>query len=162
MKEKEGMIFPNVLIVTAVDFQTGSPIVDVALALRLEAQKKNDYMVGPVLTDEVGHAKFTRSDCEREIAASKKMFLMDYYGDLTSCGPNLHIELVPAENLRVMIQQYEQSPEFWGTGLDNPEVLFSSLENAKNEDYEPAQLAVRSSEILKDPMVKFVLKRKSR
>lgn len=153
------VIFPDILIVRAVDDKTGDAVENVALTLRLEAQKKNDYFVGPVITDGNGQAEFSRVACERAIAASQKMFLMDYYGDLATCGPTVHVGLLLPENLRRMLHQYEESPQFWGMGFDSPEALFFRLRTVCNDAYAPAQLAIRSSEILKHPEATLVLQR---
>lgn len=154
------MIFPETLVVIAIDSQTGSPVPEIALSLRLEAKRKNDYWVGPKITDANGKAEFTRTACEKEISTAQRMFLMDYYGDLSSCGPHGHIHLLKEENLIRMIQQYEQTPEFWGIGFDEPETLFAALRRVKNRNFEATDVTVRSSEILKKPAVTINLRRK--
>jgi hypothetical protein len=155
------VIFPDTFTVTAIDSDTGRPVPDVALVLELQAQRKNNYPVGPIITDEFGQARFTRRACENSIDASKRMFLMDYYGDLQSCGPIATVRLHAPKYIAVMTENYEAHPEFWGIGFEEPEKLFAALRKARNSLYDQAHLAVRSSEILAHPEVKFFLKRKA-
>jgi hypothetical protein len=155
------MIFPDTLTVIALDSQTRLPISNVALVLALQAERKNNYCIGPIITDRYGQAQFTRRACEQGIAASKQMFLMDYYGDLLSCGPAAEIQLHPPNSIAGMIHQYETFPEFWGAGFEAPEELFAALRKAENSNFDPAQLTIRSSEILDSPEVEILLRRTS-
>jgi hypothetical protein len=159
-REGDIVIFPDILTVTVVDLDTGCPVSEVALVLVLKAQRKNDYTVGPIITDQHGLARFTRNACENTIAVSQKTFIMDYFGDLLSCGPVAEIRLHPPKSIAVMIDNYGHSPEFWGVAFKEPEKIFAALRRVRNSLYEPANLPVKSSDILSHPEVKFFLKRK--
>jgi hypothetical protein len=154
------MNFPESLTVIATDSVTGEPVADVALVLRLKARRKNDYYVGPAATDSNGRVSFTRADCEKAIAHSQEMFLMDYEGDLLTCGPHLEIRLHRPENIQVMIRQYEEQPKFWGSGWDDPEGMIAMIRRARNAEFEAASCEVAESEIAKKPEVTITLKRK--
>jgi hypothetical protein len=105
------VVFPETLTVNAIDSATGEPIAGVALLLKLRAQQKNNYSIGPVFTDRNGQATFTRIACESGIARDQQMFVMDYSGDLLSCGPEAEVQLHDPESIARMIHNYEQSPK---------------------------------------------------
>jgi hypothetical protein len=143
------MKFPTSLSVTVMDKASGLPIPNVALVLVLRARSKNDYYVGPVITDEDGNLAFTRKDCEEAIAIAQEMFVMDYAGDLLSCGPIAEIKLHEPEHIANMIQQFKQAPEFWGKGLKEPILLFESLQKVNNSSFHPQKILIAEDSILK-------------
>jgi hypothetical protein len=153
--------FPDKVTVTAFDSGTGREIAEVAFVLWLKAQKKNDYFVGPIITDRHGQAIFTRDACERSIARAQEMFIMDYAGDLLSCKPTADLRLHTPENISTMINQYEAVPSFWGGAFDNPQELFRALRSVRNSLFEPFHLAVEENDILEHPAVSCFLRRKS-
>jgi len=136
--------FPDKVTVTAIDAETGSEIAGVAFVLWLKARRKNDYFVGPAITELHGQAEFTR----------------DYTGDLASCGPTAELQLHPPERIAGMIRQYEAMPQFWGIAFDNPQELFRDLRRARNSLFEPFQLVVEERNILQRPAVTCFLRRK--
>lgn len=79
------MRFPDTLAVVAQDTRTGLPVRDVAIVLVLFANQKNNYSVGPLISNVGGEVSFTRAECEFAIQRAQEMFIMDYQGDLESC-----------------------------------------------------------------------------
>jgi hypothetical protein len=51
------MKLPDTLTVTAVDNETSRPVPNVAILLLLFAERKNDYDIGPFITNEMGQIK---------------------------------------------------------------------------------------------------------
>ena len=154
------MIFPDSLTVTAIDISTGRPLSEIALVLELKAQRKNNYFIGPIITDDEGDARFTRRGCEDAIAKAQNMFVMDYSGDLSSCSQIAEIRLHTPEHIAAMIDNYENSPEFWGSAFDSPKELFAGLRSVKNSSFEPSTLKVTESEIAENHAIRFLLRRK--
>jgi hypothetical protein len=154
------VIFPDSLTVTAIDISTGNPLPEIALVLELKARRKNNYLVGPIITDDAGNAKFTRRGCEDSIANDQRMFVMDYSGDLSLCGQVAEIQLHPPDYITTMIHNFESHPEFWGSRFGSPEELFARLRNVKNSSFEPAKLKVTEFEIAENPAIRFPLRRK--
>jgi hypothetical protein len=152
--------FPDEVTITAFDLDTRCEISGVAFVLVLRAQKKNDYFIGPIITDRRGQATLTKDACERAIARAQEMFVMDYVGDLLSCMPVADLRLHSPENIATMISQYEAAPKFWGSAFDNPQELFSTLRSVRNSLFEPFHLAVAEDDILKRPAVSCFLRRK--
>lgn len=141
------MKFPEELTSTAIDSDTKQLIPGVALILMLQATVKNDYFVGPVITDEDGQAVFARIACQKAIDASQKMFVMDYSGDLESCKPVAHINLHDPDSITRMISQFESDPLFWGSGFDAPELLFSALRRVRNSAFRKASITLTETEM---------------
>jgi len=81
------------------------------------------------------------------------MFIMDYSGDLSTCGRTAELKLHPPEYLRKMISQFEASPEFWGEGFHDPEQLMTCLRNVENDRYEPLSVLLYEDEIYRNPKV---------
>jgi hypothetical protein len=151
------MRFPDQLTVVASDRRTGAPVANVALLLRLFAARKNDYGVGPLISDEKGEAVFARVECEFAIRRSKEMFLMDYHDNLEDCRPFIEINLHPAELVERMIQQYRDAPTFWGPGFRDPERLFAALQGVKNVEYESASIKLSEEQVLSNPRIELLL-----
>jgi hypothetical protein len=74
------MKFPDTLSVAVLMQGTNEPVSQVAVVLEIFAARKNDYIVGPLMSDELGRVEFTRAACEASIATHQKMFVMDYVG----------------------------------------------------------------------------------
>jgi len=65
----------------------------------LFATRKNNYTLGPFLTDEKGEVTITRKVIEKEIADTKKEFPMDYSDDLSECQFKILVTIESAESL---------------------------------------------------------------
>jgi hypothetical protein len=152
--------FPDKVTLTAFDVETGREVPEVAFVLVLRSRQKNDYFVGPIITDRCGKASFTRGACERAIARAQEMFVMDYSGDLLSCKPMADLRLHSPESIATMISQYETAPTFWGGAFDDPQELFPALRSARNALFEPLHLTLAENDILVHPEVVCSLRRK--
>jgi hypothetical protein len=151
------MRFSDKLTVTALDRDTRIPAKNVAILLVLFAARKNDYCVGPLITDEKGQVHFTRKDCEFAIERAKKMFLMDYQGGLEDCRPFVEVRLHRPESIQTMLRNYTKNRIFWGGGFQDPERLFAGLEKVTNADYEPASLRVSEEQVLNNQEIELPL-----
>ncbi len=76
------MRFPDMLTVVARSRDTGLPAEGIAIFLVLFAESKNNYTVGPLISDERGEVKFISAQREFAIKRAQEMFIMDYEGDL--------------------------------------------------------------------------------
>lgn len=147
------MRFPEKITVVAQNASTGMPVEAVAVVLVLFAARKNDYYIGPSITNAHGEVEFTRAECQSAIKRQQEIFIMDYAGDLESCRPVIEIRLHPPERIKRMLQQYKESPDFWGQGFADPKRLFSDLQNVKNSEYEPARITATEQEIFTEPRI---------
>jgi hypothetical protein len=122
--------------------------------------RKNNYFVGPVITDHAGRAEFTKTECEFSIQRSQELFLMDYEGDLDCCRPRMEARLHPHERIEVMLRQYRGHPQFWGKAFRDPERLFQALRSARNRDYADAAVTASEDDLLANPSVLLLVSRK--
>lgn len=153
------MRFPESVTVVAREKKTRIPVKDVAIVLVLFAERKNNYSVGPLITDQAGEVVFTRTECEAAIKQAQEAFVMDYWGDLESCRPVISARLQASEHIDKMLENYKSSPEFWGKGF--PKQLFRDLQNVSNADYEGAQITVSEEQILANPQLELLLAKKA-
>jgi hypothetical protein len=152
--------FPDRLTISALDAETRREVPEVAFVLVLRARQKNDYFVGPVITDRFGKAVLSRGACERAIARAQEMFVMDYARDLLSCKPMADLRLHSPQGIATMISQYEAAPDFWGKAFDDPQEVFPALRSAANALFEPLHLTLEENNILDHPEVVCFLRRK--
>jgi hypothetical protein len=155
------MNFPETLTVTILEQNTNLPIEELAVVLELFATRKNNYIIGPFVSDSLGQVKFTRDECKRSIKADKEMFLMDYIDDLEECKQCLDVRLHSPEHIAAMLQQYQASPTFWGKRFQNATQLFNTLAHVKNGSFEPANIHIRNADMLANPNVTMRISRKS-
>lgn len=151
------MEFPPLVTIKAINAADKLPIPRVAIVLELIAKIRNNYPVGPSISDGSGIVRFSRDDCEKSIKSSQSMFIMDYSGSLKDCEPRLVVRLLPPDNISTMIKNYERSPDFWGRGFDNPVELFTQLRTVRNAEFEAARMEVPERQILVDPNLEFTL-----
>jgi hypothetical protein len=154
------MNFPDCLRIRVVETVTRTAISNVALTLRLKAPQKNDYFIGPLVTDESGMIEVLRTECLRTIETDQRMFVMDYSGDLASCGPLMELSLHSPEEIARMIRQFEQMPSFWGAGFIEPDKLFSALRTVDNAMFLPAHIFLHEDELLQSTEIEFNLQRR--
>ena len=85
------MKLPEALNVTLLERGTNLPVEGLAVILRLFATRKNDYIMGPAISNLSGQVRFQRDECERSVIADQQMFVMDYGDDIQNCRPYLDI-----------------------------------------------------------------------
>jgi hypothetical protein len=154
------MRFPDKLTVGVRERGTGVPVQGVAIILVLFAARKNDYYVGPLITSENGRVDFTRAECETAIKRAQEMFIMDYSGDLEGCRPVIDVRLHSPEQIEAMLEQYKQSPDFWGAGFSDPKHFFADLQNVRNAKYKQAQVTATEKQIVSHPQLELLLEEK--
>jgi hypothetical protein len=154
------MNFPDKVTVIVRDRQTGLPVEQLAVRMELLAAHKNNYSVGPFVTDEKGQVVFTRAACEFAIKRAKEMFLMDYHSNLKECRSFVEVSLHLPERVEGMIRQYKDAPQFWGLGFDDPERTIAALQRVKNADYAPALVRASENEILSQPLLELLVSTK--
>lgn len=63
----------------------GGSVQRLIVFLVLHSAAKNDFTIGPLVTDMEGEIILTRAVVDKEIELNKKEFPMDYDGDLNDC-----------------------------------------------------------------------------
>jgi len=129
------MNFPEQAFFRIIGKLTRQPVRKIAISLILYAHKKNDYYVGPKLTNEEGIVSFYRDECLKEIESSKKFYLMDYYSTLEECLPIISIKIKPKEELEFAIKNMRESRDVYQEYWNCSEEFLKSLESAENFKY---------------------------
>ena len=145
------MRFPDNVTVVARDRETGRSVKDIAIVLILFAMQKNDYYVGPLITNGNGQVEFSRAKCNFAIKRAQEMFVMDYAGDLESCRPVIEVRLHSPKHIQGMLQQYRQSPDFWGRAFPDPVGFFAALAAARNGDYADSRITATEEHLFRNP-----------
>jgi len=151
------MEFPDELTVRVIDAASGHPVENVSFLLRLKAPVKNDYAVGPLITNQDGIIRISREGCERAIKQAKEMFIMDYSGNLSSCSKVAELRLHSPLEIANTITQFEEAPDFWGMAFDHPEELISRLRKVQNSIFRPISVPVTEEPIRQNPEIQVFL-----
>lgn len=154
------MKFPKILTVLVTDNSNNQPVEAIAVILELFATRKNNYIIGPRISDVFGIVQFTFDECVRIIKADQEMFAMDYADDMENCRSYLEIRTHLPAHIAQMIQQYERSPAFWGRRYIDAPSLFKKLHNVSNEGFDPAAIRLGEEQILEYPNVALPLTRR--
>jgi hypothetical protein len=153
------MRFPDVFSMRVTEGRTKQVVANVAFVLILKGLK-NDYYIGPTITDYSGVCSFTRHGCEEAISFAQSMFIMDYSGTLPDCKPVAELRLHSPEHISNMLKQFKMNPEFWGQPFENPQEYFRALGKAENDAFEPFHTFISDDEMLARPSMEVQLTRR--
>ncbi len=95
---------PEIFSVTFMDLN-GKPIENLLVYFTLFANKKNDYSIGPFLSDINGEIKLSKSKLEDEIKKSRELFIMDYSSDLEDCKQELGISIDDMKDIEIRLKK---------------------------------------------------------
>ena len=127
--------FPEKVSLQFLDEKTQQPIPKLVVSLTLLAHRKNDYPVGPVLTDQNGLVSFSRNDCLKAIEDSKTLFLMDYASSLEECLPKVLLKIMSKEEIESCIQARTEYKTLFERSCDCSENFFQKLRSSANGSY---------------------------
>ena len=128
--------FPEQKTFQFVETSSNRPISNLAVLLTLLAHRKDDYHIGPAITDSNGIVVFTRTDCLKEIDISKTMFIMDYSSTLEQCLPKIVIEVMSKQAIDALIAARREHKDFFQKFADCTEPFFERLSSCVNRLYE--------------------------
>jgi hypothetical protein len=123
-----------------VEEDTGRPVPNIAITLTLYARKKNDYHLGPNLSEPSGTITIDRDWVKKSVEANINFFLMDYYSTMEDCYPYVGLEVMSADDIDRAIaamELYSGVTQELGVA---PSI--SDLKNASNYKYESQTVRV--------------------
>lgn len=91
--------------------------------LRLFATQKNDYQLGPFVTDDQGRVTIDRETCEHFVAAEHESGLMDYAG-IDQCREEIEIRLLRPDEIS---RAAKSRRTVWRTLLGGEDKVFGSM-----------------------------------
>ena len=152
---------PPRVALRVLDRETMKPAVNVAFLLTLYAHRKNNYSVGPFVSDNQGVVAISKEDCLKSIDASQQLALMDYASSLTECLPKISIELMSPENLEYFIENSRKFRDIYSRYWDCSEETLGRLEACDNGRH-AAEIFTFSEDQLHESQPLTVLVRKTR
>ena len=129
------MNFPEKVNFKIIDKQTSKPVENVAVSLQLYAARKNDYFVGPFISDTEGLVSFTRESCLHEIESSKKFYLMDYSSTIGECLPKVTLTVKEPEQVRFAVKEMTENSDLYRKYWDCSESFLKRLASVANDQY---------------------------
>lgn len=126
-------IFPNQILIKIKNIETGQPISNIAVQIRLFALHKNDYICIPSLSDSNGIIEVTKDWLNKEIEQSRNLFIMDYSSTLSDCKPQIEIKIMNSDEVKRTVQAWKE----WKNILDISQIAIDGLSGASNEKYDP-------------------------
>lgn len=114
------MKFPKQLIITLRSKINLEPLPNKALFLVIKPPRKNDYDVGPRLTDSIGQAIFTEDEVQNTIEWTQQQWIMDYAGKYEDCSSTFLVFLPNIENIqrsKKLLTDYKKVDEKFMTAL---------------------------------------------
>lgn len=127
----------------------GQPIRDLMVHFRLLSNKKNDFPIGPFLTDKNGKVQIALDAMAAVIEAEKGEFPMDYDGSVADCR-GVEIRVESKAGLRERVDRLQ---EFYPHEAAN---LRSLVAKSSNQRFEPVCITIETPP---HGMVTVVLKR---
>lgn len=155
------MNFPEEAVFRIKDKKTSEFAGNIAISLILYAHKKNDYYVGPKISDSEGIVRFKREECVKEIESSKKFYLMDYSSTIEQCLSKISIKIKSEKELEFAVKNMRQSRHIYQKYWDCSEEYLRSLASADNFKYESKVYDFSESELWQNKILEIELVGKS-
>ncbi len=154
------MNFPEIVKFTFVDSNTKQSIKNIAASLILYAYKKNDYYVGPKISDKNGNIYFTKDDCLKEIKSSQKFYIMDYSSNLEECLNKVSIKIKDFKELKLGINKMRQLRNIYQNYWDCSEEHLNALERVDNAKYINKIYDFSEDQLLENKIIQIELERR--
>jgi len=155
------MNFPEQVTFKLIDKRTKRPVKNIAISLILYAHKKNDYYVGPKISDKEGIIYFKREECIKEIESSRSFYLMDYLSTLEQCLPKISIKIKPKEELKFAVKNMRQCRDIYRDYWDYSEEFLKQLEAVNNAFYQSKIYNFSESDLWQNKILEIELEKKS-
>lgn len=98
-KNTDRLRFPRQLVLHLVEDETGASAPNIAVTLRLFATRKNDYDLGPPLSDDDGIIVIAEDWVGEGMEYEGKTFIMDYASTMEDCLPQVRIKILSNEEI---------------------------------------------------------------
>jgi len=84
------------------------PVPGVYFEIELIAQFKNNYFIGPFITDSFGESIITKDIIIQQINRDKDFYMMDYASDIDDCDDEIIIHVLSGESIRQKINNVKK------------------------------------------------------
>jgi hypothetical protein len=93
---------PNNFVIK-ISSKSHSDVSNLIVNITIFADKKNNYGLDPMLTNELGEIHLTKELFKRKIKLSKESFIMDFSSDLENCKQEIEIKINSITNLNKIV-----------------------------------------------------------
>lgn len=139
--------------------KSNKPIANLATMLILYANRKNDYSIGPKISDEDGIVAFTKSECLKEIEVSKKTFLMDYSSSLVECLPKFTLRIINMNQIDRIIEYWKENKQILSKLYNNDDDFYlKKLPNVRNSNFKEVSYDFSEEDLPKNNLIEIKLK----
>lgn len=122
----QNLIFPQKVTVRLVDGRGKPvPLANVIVTVHLFARRKNDFDLGPYVSNEMGVITFTESDLRHDVEATYDGGLMDYVS-VESCYTFVEVRIKTEESV---LQALNARENVWKNLLKGERERWGSIEN---------------------------------
>ncbi len=144
------MDFPEKFDVVFIDKMTKRPLHDIFAWLIVHAKEKNDYEVGPYISDADGQISIFRTDILTEIEKSKSFYLMDYKSNIEDCLNRITIEVPSREKVVAFLENYEKNFDVYKGWWEYSPDLMGRIKISQNvkESFSGANVSIDLTKIL--------------
>lgn len=153
------MDFPEQITFRSIDKKTKKSVGNIAVSLILYAHKKNDYYVGPKVTNAEGVVYFKIDECIKEIENSKKFYLMDYLSTLEQCLPKISIKIKSEEELKLAVKKMRELRDIYQGYWDCSEEFLKQLESTNNAFYQSKTYGFSESDLWQNKIIEIEIER---
>jgi hypothetical protein len=123
---------PEQITIKLKDLRNNKPASRYIIYLTVLANRKNNYTVGPLISDDNGTIVLTKKQIEDEIEDSISSFLMDYSSRLDDCKQEVEVKLYTQKSLR---NKVEKLREFYPKNAQELEALLKNSGNDLEQDF---------------------------
>ena len=144
---------PSQVLVRACESESRDPISGLVVGLTVLVPRKNNYGIGPRITDAAGNALFSVDEISREIELNKRVFLMDY-----SCDLSQAVGLAAWVANRRQIDNMLEFSRQWGRTVPEwrlSDDMIDKLSKCDNDAYEACTVSVDIGELRRHPAIEI-------
>lgn len=152
------MNFPEKVTFRLINNNTQRPVSNIAVSLILYAHKKNNYYVGPNISDSEGLLSFGKEDCVKEINNSKRFYLMDYASSLEECLPKVSIKIKLKKEIEFAVENMRRLRDIYQKYWDCSEEYLNALNSTDNDKYIDKVYNLSESELWLNKVIDIELK----
>jgi hypothetical protein len=127
------ILFPNNFRIEIVDVVTEKPIKNIVTMITIFANRKNNYILLPPLSNDNGAIEFSKEWIREGIKKEQNLFIMDYSSPLEDCKAKMQVDVLGSEGIEKLASGMKLFKEYYG--YTNEDI--NSVLNANNLKYKP-------------------------
>lgn len=147
------MNFPSKLSIEFVDVQSSHPIKNLVIFFTLFAKEKNNYTIGPFLSNKEGRCIIVRDKVKQDIKSSQSMYVMDYKSQLEECKDEFTVHIASIQQIKFFLEDYKKYQEVYKKYWNYSEDFLSEVKSNTNSIYKEQEFLVDLSNLEKKSLI---------